>query len=444
MVNEKPAHWEVSRNRMRTVANNILLHLHPTRIPAQALRFSYTWGLGGIATLLSLVLLTTGALLVFRYDPTVGGAYLSIIALETKVPFGSLIRALHHWSANLLLIVTFLHLLRVVFTGGYKDGRRTNYVIGVLLFINVLAFNFTGYLLPWDQLAYWAITVGTSLLSYIPLIGTRLQAFILAGPEVGQEALSNSYAIHVAFLPAIMLTMMIYHFWKIRKNGGISFPGVQNEGKDSGYEPVKRVTTMPYLVQREITTALIVLCALLVFAMLVPAPLEAIANESASPNPAKAAWYFVGIQEFLLHMHPQAAMTFLGFILVGMFALPFLDRNSDDIGVYFRSNIGIRAAAIGAATSLYLIPLLIILDEFVLDLDAWMPGAPSFIVSGLLPLGFSLAGLLILYGSLRFYLKANGSEATLGVFTFLVVSLVLLTLTGVFFRGPNMALQIPF
>ena len=212
------------RSRMRAVANNLILHLHPTKVPAPALRWSYTWGLGGISALLATVLVVTGVLLTFRYDASVERAYTSIQIIETQVFFGSLIRGIHHWSANLLVITVFLHLLRVFFTGGYKKGRRTNWIIGIGLLLLVVAFNFTGYLLPWDQLAYWAITVGTSLLSYVPVAGGAISDFLLAGPEVGQGALRNFYAIHVAVLPAVLVLLMSYHFWKVRKDGGISRP----------------------------------------------------------------------------------------------------------------------------------------------------------------------------------------------------------------------------
>ena len=212
------------RSRMRAVANNLILHLHPTKVPAPALRWSYTWGLGGISALLALLLAVTGALLMFRYDASVERAYTSIQFLETQVFFGSLVRAIHHWSANLLIITAFLHLLRVFFTGGFKKGRATNWIVGIVLLLLVVAFNFTGYLLPWDQLAFWAITVGTSLLGYVPLVGPTLSNFLLAGPEVGQGALRNFYAIHVAVLPAVLVLLMSYHFWKVRKDGGISQP----------------------------------------------------------------------------------------------------------------------------------------------------------------------------------------------------------------------------
>ena len=212
------------RSRMRAVANNLILHIHPTKVAKPALRFSYTWGLGGISTLLAMILAITGVLLMFRYDASIDRAYTSIQAMETEVLFGSLIRALHHWSANLLIITAFLHMLRVFFSGGFKQGRSANWMVGIALLLLVIAFNFTGYLLPWDQLAYWAITVGTSLLDYVPVMGSAVSGFLLAGPEVGQGALRNFYAIHVAVLPALLVILMSYHFWKVRKDGGISQP----------------------------------------------------------------------------------------------------------------------------------------------------------------------------------------------------------------------------
>lgn len=269
------------RSRLRAAANNVLLHLHLPRVPAAALRFRYTWGLGGISTLLAVILLVTGVLLVFRYEPGVNTAYLSIQAIETKLFFGSLIRAVHHWSANLLLITVFLHLLRVFFTGGFKQGRGGNWVVGILLLLIVVAFNFTGYLLPWDQLAYWAITVATSLAAYIPLVGSALQSFLLSGPQVGQAALSNFYAIHVALLPFCLLVMVTYHFWRIRKSGGISQPVLAAD------ERRHSVTTIPHLVEREMAAAAVVFAGILLWSMFTPAPWPPTPTPLTRPTPPK-------------------------------------------------------------------------------------------------------------------------------------------------------------
>ena len=213
------------RSRLRAAANNVLLHLHPPRVPAAALRFRYTWGLGGISTLLAVILLVTGVLLVFRYEPGVNTAYLSIQAIETKLFFGSLIRAVHHWSANLLLITVFLHLLRVFFTGGFKQGRGGNWVVGILLLLIVVAFNFTGYLLPWDQLAFWAVTVGTEMAGYVPFMGETVQEILLGGPTVGEATLLRFYVLHVAVLPTMIVMLLMFHLWRWRKDAMLETPG---------------------------------------------------------------------------------------------------------------------------------------------------------------------------------------------------------------------------
>ncbi len=426
------------RSRMRAVANNLILHLHPTKVPAPALRWTYTWGLGGLSATLALLLIITGVILTFRYDASVERAYTSIQYLETQVAFGSLVRALHHWSANLLVVTAFLHLIRVFLTGGFKLGRATNWIIGLVLLLIVVAFNFTGYLLPWDQLAYWAITVGTSLLSYVPLVGTAVANFLLGGPEVGQAALRNFYAIHVAVLPALLVIMMSYHFWKVRKDGGISQPPPEPG------ERIERLTTIPHLVQIEFAAAAVLILGLFVWAAFVPAPLEALADPSHPTNPAKAAWYFLGLQELLLHMHPLAALLLPGIILGAFVAIPYLDKQEDNIGRYFRSAVGKQIALLATLYAIGLIPLLVLLDEYWLDLPALLPGLPTLISNGLIPLALTLGGLTGLYLLFRTTNKANKSEALVGLFVFVMVSLLLLTLIGIFFRGPNMALVLPF
>jgi len=424
-------------SRMRSVVNNAILHLHPVTVPVPSLKISYTWGLGGISVFLGLLLGITGVLLMFRYDASVERAYLSIQELEATVIFGSLIRGVHHWSANLLVITSFLHLLRVFFTGGYKKGRAVNLFVGVALLLIVLAFNFTGTLLPWDQLAYWASTVGTSLLGYIPVIGNELSRFIMGGPVLGQGTLRNFYAIHVAALPILMVGMLSYHFWKIRKNGGIS-QSKKNKAKG------EKATTIPHLIQKELAAATIILAIVLIWAMRTPAPLQELANPGASPNPAKAAWFFVGLQELLLHMHPTAAIGLVGIISAFIFLIPLLDRSGEDIGLYFRSKKGKWIAFLAAFLSIDLVVALVLLDEYRLDFASTFSDLPLSISYGLIPVAIALLSLLIFYGLSRVMFKANHSEALMGVFTFIVIALVALTIIGVVFRGPNMVLALPF
>ncbi len=331
-----------------------------------------------------------------------------------------------------------MHLLRVFLTGGYKKGRFTNWVIGIGLMLLVLAFNFTGYLLPWDQLAYWAITVSTSMMSYIPLVGAEISRLMLAGSQVGQGALSNFYALHVAVLPVLTAAALAYHFWKVRKDGGISLP------ERGPSELVQRVTTIPNLVRVEFAAAAVVLTAVLVFAMLVPAPLQELANPTRSPNPAKAAWYFVGLQELLLHMHTLAAVVLIALVLLGLALLPRWDRVDGNIGIYFRSPTGRKAALAGALAAVQAVPLLVLLDEYLLDLPALLAGLPVVVTYGIIPLACTLAGLAAVYLGIRRWLRADHSEGLLGLFSFVMASLIVLTVIGYFFRGPNMALVLPF
>jgi len=425
------------------VRNNLILHLHPSRVPAQALRFTYTWGVGGISVLLVVLLGLTGLLLMFRYDPRVEYAYVSIQQIETEVMFGSFVRAVHHWSANFLVIATFLHLVRVFLTGSFKQGRSVNWIIGLVLFVMVLAGNFTGYLLPWDQLSYWAITVSTSLMAYIPLFGTAVRNFFLGGPQVGQSALSNFYALHVVFMPALLLGFMAYHLWKVRKNGGISQPILKEDEKP------EFKSTNPHLVNIELAAAMAVLVFVGLWAMFTPAPLGSIANPMVSPNPAKAAWYFLGLQELLLHMHPFAVMCILGLAVIALAITPWVDRELRTIGIYFRSIIGRRSAIFGALLAVYLVPLAVILDEFWYDVPGWLPMIHTNITIGVIPFMITIFVFVVIYflmrsGSLFKNERANHSEALVGVFAFMMTALIILTIVGIYFRGQNMALVLPF
>ncbi|MDL1886179.1 DUF4405 domain-containing protein [Anaerolineae bacterium CFX8] len=295
------------RGRMRLVMNNLVLHLHPSKVARPTLKFTYTWGLGGLALLLVMILAVTGVLLMFEYTPSPETAYTDMLKLQTEVWYGQLIRNLHHWSGNLLVITVFLHLLRVFFTGGFRTPREFNWVLGLGLLLLVVAANFTGYLLPWDQLAYWAVTVGSSLFSYVPLIGEPLRNFLLGGPEVGAATLTNFYGLHVAIIPLALMGIVSFHIWRVRKDT-LSVPrrldGKIDDG-GAGSTQVEKVTTLPHLVSRELVFALVMTGLILMWSVWVNAPLEAAANPDHSPNPAKAAWYFMGLQELLLHFHQK-------------------------------------------------------------------------------------------------------------------------------------------
>ena len=213
-----------SRTRALAVMNNVFLHLHPVRVKRHAVRYTYTFCLGGISFFLFLALTVTGLYLMFFYVPSVSRAYQDILSIENSVAFGSLVRNMHRWAAHLMVLTVFLHMIRVFYHGAYKPPREFNWVVGVVLLLMTLLLSFTGYLLPWDQIAFWAITVGSQMATYAPLIPGESSIFILGGIEVGQNTLIRFYVFHVIAFPLIAAIFMVVHFWRIRKDGGISGP----------------------------------------------------------------------------------------------------------------------------------------------------------------------------------------------------------------------------
>jgi quinol-cytochrome oxidoreductase complex cytochrome b subunit len=215
---------EDAEGQSYAVFNNLFLHIHSVKVTKHSLKFTYTFGLGVIATILFGILAFTGIWLMFYYFPSATEAYGRMLDLRSSVDFGFVLRNVHKWSAEAMVLVVVLHMARVFFTGGYKPPREFNWVIGVLLLLLTLGLSFTGYLLPWDQLAFWAITVGTSIAGYAPVMGEPMRHFLLGGQEVGQEALVRFYVLHVCILPGLMSILIAIHFWRIRKDGGLSHP----------------------------------------------------------------------------------------------------------------------------------------------------------------------------------------------------------------------------
>ncbi len=231
------------RTRAMAILTNVFLHLHPVAIRKSGIRLSFTWCMGGLTFFLFLVEVVTGVLLMFYYRPTVEYAYFDIEGLRAHVTLGFL-RELHRWGAHAMVITIWLHMLRVFLTGSYKPPREFNWSVGVILLVLTLLLSFTGYLLPWDQLAMWAITVGSNMARATPGVGTEgpLSSFIqiggvslvhagddarfglLAGTFVGPNALLRFYVLHCVFIPVVVTVLLAVHFWRVRKDGGVSGP----------------------------------------------------------------------------------------------------------------------------------------------------------------------------------------------------------------------------
>jgi len=231
------------RGRAQTVLSNIFLHLHPVRTPKSGIRVRYTWCMGGLTFFIFLVETVTGILLMFYYRPTLEFAYTDLIDLGEQVPLG-IMREIHRWGAHAMVLSVWLHMLRVFMTGAYKPPREFNWAVGVVLLLLTLFLSFTGYLLPWDQLAIWAVTVGTNMARATPFMGSEgpgaaLLKFgdinlvhagsdaryaLLAGRFVGEGTLLRFYVLHCLAVPFIAALLMAVHFWRVRKDGGISGP----------------------------------------------------------------------------------------------------------------------------------------------------------------------------------------------------------------------------
>ncbi|HWS00498.1 MAG TPA: cytochrome b N-terminal domain-containing protein [Prolixibacteraceae bacterium] len=417
--------------------SSIFLHLHPARVNSASLRINRTFGLGGMAALLIVIQIITGILLRFYYSPFPVSAYDSILFLKNEVVFGQLIRNLHYWSGVFLVLITFLHLLRVFFTGAYRKSRKLNWLFGLVLLFLVISSNFTGYLLPWDQLAYWAITVSTNIIGYFPFIGNSLRTMIVGGNELNAATLQTFFTFHTALFPFTLLAIVFYHFWRVRKAGGVLTP--------SDGEPAEHVPTVPDLVYREFIAALVLLAVLFAFSALFNAPLLEKANPSFSMNPTKAPWYFAGVQELLMHFHPFfAAFVIPVCVIVFLIRIPYLKYRHEPDGTWFISEKGRESSKSTAIFALFLTIAGILLNEFIPDFEVLMPGLPAVISNGIIPFSLLSALMAAYYHlSLKKFMLSK-AELVQSVFVFLMTGFIVLTLTGIFFRGKDMALTFPW
>jgi quinol-cytochrome oxidoreductase complex cytochrome b subunit len=354
------------------IATNFMLHWFPAKISRASMAWSYSFWLGTISAALFLLLILSGLPLLFLYVPSVERAYQSVKDIEYVVTFGSWIRAVHRISAHLMVIAVALHLVRVFLTGAYKNGagrgqrRQFNWVIGVVMFLTTLFLSFTGYLLPWDQLAFWAVTVGTNIASSIPGVGPDVRELLIGGRTIEQATLIRFYVLHVVFLPGLLAVLFAYHMWRVRKDGGLAradAEGVVETPRPVDIVPSKTYTLLgvvrgtaptvtartlaapdttvnavPDLVRRAAIATLGTIAAVSIMAVFIPSPLEEPANALVTPNPAKAPWYFLWLQEivtdttirigsFTLNGAFVGGVILPGLLVALLTAWPWLDRS---------------------------------------------------------------------------------------------------------------------
>jgi len=357
---------ESERESSEAIVRNLWLHWFPAKISRSAMSWNYSLWLGTATASLFLILTVTGVMLMFFYVPSTERAYGSIKDLQYAVGFGRVLRNQHRWAAEGMVAVAFLHMARVFFTGAYRGSRGANWLVGIVLLLATLLLSFTGYLLPWDQLSFWAVTVGTNIAREAPLVGRTIRFLLLGGTQIDQQTLLRFYVLHVFFLPAVVWVLFAYHMWRVRKDSGLAAVEVVRAGRVTSPKPMPKtksyslfgltpgtsvqvmsssdlevedqVVSSPNLTRRIALVFLAVFDVTLLAAIIFNAPLEEAANAAVTPNPAKAPWYFVWLQELVasttIRLGPfTISGGFLGGILVPGVLLvvlamwPWLDRS---------------------------------------------------------------------------------------------------------------------
>ncbi len=363
-----------SREASESVVKNFWLHWFPSRISFRSMSWSYSLWLGTIAACLFAILTLTGLVLLYFYIPSVQDAYWSIKDIDNVVVFGWLLRSQHRWAAHLMVAVVFFHLVRVFYTAAYRGQRIWNWYIGIALFILTLFLSFSGYILPWDQLAYWALTIATGIAREFPLLGKSIRFLLVGGNTLGQNSLLRFFVFHNFFLPALVLVLFALHMWRIRKDGGLACMERligERRGKEISVSPTKTYSllgvregttievtttevldgsnsahTSPHLTKRIALVFLATTVVTLVLGLFFPAPLEEPANPSVTPIPAKAPWYFLWLQELTAITTVRIGNITIsgglvggiivpGFLLLLAIAWPLLDRSpTEAIGAW--------------------------------------------------------------------------------------------------------------
>ncbi|MFQ5665960.1 MAG: cytochrome b N-terminal domain-containing protein [Candidatus Binatia bacterium] len=469
------------RSRAQAVFSNLFLHIHSTRTDVRSLRFSATLGLGVASFSLFLILLATGVLLMVYYTPSTSLAYDGMKDIQYVVPTGRFIRNIHRWAAHLMVVTVILHMCRVFYTASYKAPREFNWLLGMGLFVLTLALSFTGYLLPWDQLAYWAVTIGSNIAAspreltdalgitrYFDPGGLQKE-LLLGASEVGQDALTRFYLLHVMVLPLVLTMLAGVHFWRIRKDGGLGRPGVRVTPAGKGappagtppasaaeapsktyglmcvvrdrspvvnQDPGETVPSWPYLLRAELLVFMATMLVCVVLGLLSDAPLKELANPSIPENPAKAPWYFLGLQEMVSYSAFMGGLVIPSIVVLGLALIPYLDREAEDAGVYFSGARGRRIALYSLVFGVLAAVLAVAVPVNFGWFRDWFPNIPQLVIifvnpGSLLTAAYAVWSVMVL--------KRTGSTrlGAIALFTCFLAGFVIMTYVGMNLRGPN-------
>lgn len=469
------------KSRAAAMFNNFFLHVQGVKTHINTLRPTYTLGLGLISLFLLLITTVSGVMLMFYYSPSAENAYNTVKDLNYVVTAGKLVRNVHKWAGEGMIISVLLHMARVFFTSSYKRGREFNWVIGIILLIITFGINLSGYMLPWDQLSYWALVIVANIIQspkeltdslgitqYFDIGGFSKELF-LGGTTAGQESLTRVYLLHIMLFPIFLFIFLGLHFWRIRKDGGLTKPDAFEKTeqdtellafpeKKGGIFPVNKtyglmelahgktpavdkdvensVLSWPNLLIAELAVFFFCLAGVIVYAYFIDAPLKELANPFIPENPAKAPWYFLGLQELLSYSAFMGGVGLPGIALLGLALIPYLDREDRQVGIWFSNRQG-KAVALQAfiVSTVVLISLL----AFVINFGwfrAWWPNIPQLLITLVNP-GNIWVAFMIAWS--LYVIKKTGSTrmGAIAVFVMFLVSFVILTYVGTELRGPN-------
>jgi ubiquinol-cytochrome c reductase cytochrome b subunit len=330
--------------------------------------------LGSATLFLLIVQVTTGIVLTLFYVPSPDHAYQSIAFIDAT-PFGGLVRGIHHWAAGVLVLLIALHALRVFVWAAYKYPRELNWLVGALLFIVVLGFAFTGYLLPWDQKAYWATVVGTNIAGQVPIIGGALLELFRGGTQLGAVTLVRFYGLHVWVLPAVLFLLLGIHLYALVRQGIAAHPRltpltetVAGESRREAYKreyAAAKGRAKPFYEQfyLDAIASLFLLIAVIALAIGLGAPLDAQADPNASGYVPRPEWYFLSLFQLLWYfsgpLEPLLISAFFAIAALVFVIVPFLDRNPERhwrrrpiaLGLAAIATVGVVGLTVLGATS---------------------------------------------------------------------------------------------
>jgi quinol-cytochrome oxidoreductase complex cytochrome b subunit len=412
------------------------------RVIESQLGFRVTWYLGALTLGCFTIQVATGLLLMLYYHPSIPQGYADMKDLEFVVSSGYMLRSLHRWSAHAMVFLVFVHMAKVFYRQGYKLPRELNWIVGVFLLLITLLLSYTGYLLPWDQLSYWGTTVGANIISSIPIVGAKLRFYLLGGHTVNANALLRFYVLHTMMLPLLVLVLIAVHLWRLHEDGGmyeLDKDGnpllLEHSGPPSAEVPTRLETegTVSYreLLFREIIGIEALTVVLFVMGLLWKAPLEELANPMHTPNPAKAPWYFTGLQELLHFFPPFVAGIILPVLIVsGLFFIPF-SPFFDNVTTH-DANQWLRRKPLRMASATTLI---LALSVLLVRVHAWDALLPALVVAILLLLATESAT----QPARGFRSWLSSRPLSFWIMTLFLMEAVALTAVGTLFRGPSWA-----